>query len=154
MGPHLTFGPSPHEPARERTELNCTAARGWVGGGGGLLVTLIVRVGPWRSKAHPLAAGFIPPCVTLHRVAVSLRGPGQSPVPRAASGRCVLSAAAACVPAGVVSAVAGPSSWHTGVLCWLLRGSFDGLCCPHPSAFWSSTTRLAVFLWACGPSGC
>ena len=39
-------------------------------------------------------------------------------------------------------------------LCWLVRGSCLGFCCPLPSAFWSSTTCLAVFPWACGPSGC
>ena len=71
-----------------------------------------------------------------------------------ASVRCVLSAAAAGAPAGVVSAFADPScwcagavlvaagaicalavpsSWRTG-LCWLLRGSFDGFCCPRTSA--------------------
>ena len=35
---------------------------------------------------------------------------------RAASGRCNLTAAAVCVPAGVVSASAEPSSWHTGAV--------------------------------------
>ena len=35
---------------------------------------------------------------------------------RAASRRCVLAAAAACVPTGVASASAEPSSWHTGVV--------------------------------------
>ena len=35
---------------------------------------------------------------------------------RAAPGRCVLSAAAACVPCGVVFALAEPSSWRTGAV--------------------------------------
>ena len=43
-----------------------------------------------------------------------------------ASGRCVLSAAAG-VPCGRVSALAEPSRWCTGGLCWSLRGSFYGL---------------------------
>ena len=34
----------------------------------------------------------------------------------AALGHCVLSAAAACVPAGAVFVFAEPSSWHTGVV--------------------------------------
>ena len=34
----------------------------------------------------------------------------------AVSGRCVLTATAACVPCGVVSVLAEPSSWHTGVV--------------------------------------
>ena len=36
--------------------------------------------------------------------------------------------------------------------CWLLRGSCRGLCCPLPSAFWSSTTSLAELPCACGPT--
>ena len=54
-----------------------------------------------------------PPCVTFRRVAVSVRGldsPSFFP-PRAASGQCFLTAAAAGVACGVVSAVAEPSSW-------------------------------------------
>ena len=35
---------------------------------------------------------------------------------RATSGRCILSAAAACVPNGVVSALAESSSWRNGVV--------------------------------------
>ena len=36
--------------------------------------------------------------------------------PRAASGRCILSAGAAGAPAGVVSAFAEPSGWCTGAV--------------------------------------
>ena len=35
---------------------------------------------------------------------------------RAASGRCILTAAVVCVPAGIVSVSPEPSSWHTGVV--------------------------------------
>ena len=44
-------------------------------------------------------------------------------------------------------------SWRTG-LCWLLWGSLLGVCYPLPPTFWSSTTCLPMFLWACGLSGC
>ena len=40
--------------------------------------------------------------------------------------------------------VSGAQSLAHWGLCWLLRGSLCGLCCPLPSAFWSST--------ACPPS--
>ena len=72
-----------------------------------------------------------------------------------ASGRCVLSAAAAGAPAGVVSAFAEPSRWGVGAVLnvagcavcasaapnsWRIgscvgccRGSFDCVCCPHTS---------------------
>ena len=43
---------------------------------------------------------------------------------RAASGRCVLSAAAAGVPAGVVSALEGSSSWRTGGCAGCCGGRF------------------------------
>ena len=67
--------------------------------------------------------------------------------------------AAFCRPLRPVFLLASFSYWRgpgAGVLglCWLLWGSFLGLHCPLPSAFWSSTTCLAVFPWACGPSGC
>ena len=42
---------------------------------------------------------------------------------------------------------------HRG-LRWWWRGLISAFAAPLPSAFWSSTTRLAVFPWACGPSGC
>ena len=35
---------------------------------------------------------------------------------RVGSGRCIETATAVCVPAGVVSVSAEPSSWHTGVV--------------------------------------
>ena len=55
------------------------------------------------------------PCVTFRRVAVSLRGPGQSPVlpfvccvgSLRSDGRCGI---------GVVAGLAEPSSWRTGVV--------------------------------------
>ena len=57
-----------------------------------------------------------PPSPPLFGFAVSLQGPGQSPVfpSRATSGQCFLTAAAAGVPCGVVAASAEPSSWRTG----------------------------------------
>ena len=55
---------------------------------------------------------------------------------RAASGRCVLSAAAAVVPC-VVFASLGPSSLRTGGCAGGCGGRFTVLCCPLPSAFWS-----------------
>ena len=90
---------------------------------------------PSPNKSH--AASSAPPRVTVRRVVVSLRGPGQSPVlpfaccvgslflygaldshpffpSHVASGRCFLSAAAAGAPAGVVSAFAEPSRWCAG----------------------------------------
>ena len=46
--------------------------------------------------------------MTFRRVAIPLRGPGHPFFSsRAASGRCVLTATAACVPCGVVSAFSG-----------------------------------------------
>ena len=74
---------------------------------------------PQVQAAQLLVAGcHPPPPVTFRRVAVSLRGAGQSPVLplRVESGRCVLLAAAACVPDGVVCRLAEPSSWCTGVV--------------------------------------
>ena len=58
----------------------------------------------------------LPPCVAYRRVAGIYRAPDSPPfVPsRVASGRCALTAAAAGVPCGVISASAGPSSWRTG----------------------------------------
>ena len=73
----------------------------------------------WATAfATTLETPLLPPCVTFRRVAVSLRGPGQSPARPFAccAGHCVLSAAAACVPAVVVFALAEPSSWRTGVV--------------------------------------
>ena len=49
---------------------------------------------------------------------------------RAASGRCILTAAAACVPCGVVCALAEPSSWHTGGCASCCRGHFT-VCATH-----------------------
>ena len=71
-----------------------------------------------RSPHFQLLTGVVmqPPCVAFRRVAVSFWGPGQSPVPHTVSGRCVLLATAACVPADVVSMFAEPSSWRTGVV--------------------------------------
>ena len=62
---------------------------------------------------HCLKPAQTPPRVTFHRVAVSLRGPGQSPILPFTC--CVLLAAAACVPAGVVFALAESSGWRIGV---------------------------------------
>ena len=75
---------------------------------------------PHPTPPHPTPPHSQPPapCVTFRQVAVSLRGPGQSPVPcfpsRTALGQCFLTAAAACVPCGVISALAEPCRWRTG----------------------------------------
>ena len=56
-------------------------------------------------------------------------------------------AAVACVPAGVVSASAEPSSWHTGVV---LVGVGVGVgivlrfCCPFTSALREPSTHLSA----------
>ena len=68
-------------------------------------------VGP--LKAHARSAG------EAQRGVCGLRGgsaPDSHPFfpSRAASGQCFLTAAAAGVPCGVVSALAGPSRWRTG----------------------------------------
>ena len=64
-----------------------------------------------------------PLCVTFRWAAISLRGPGQSPVLPFAC--CyVLTAAAACVPCGVVFALAGPSSWRSGGCAGCCGGRF------------------------------
>ena len=70
---------------------------------------------PWTAKG---SWSSVPPCVTFRRVAVSLRGPGQSPVlPFACCvGCCVLSAAAAAARAGVISAFAEPRGWCAGAV--------------------------------------
>ena len=76
---------------------------------------------------------FQPPCVTFLRVAGSLQGPGQSPVLPLAC--CVGSLCSdGHWPAFLLvpflhwrSPVVGPLG-----LCWLLRGSFYGVCCPPP----------------------
>jgi len=63
--------------------------------------------------------GMLPPspCVTLRWVAISLRGPGQSPVlPFACCVGSMLSDGRGDVPCGVVSALAEPSSWRSGVV--------------------------------------
>ena len=95
-----------------------------------------------------------PPCVTLRRVAVSLR---PWTVTRS-SLRVLRRVATLCRPLRPVfllvsfSCSQGPV---VGVLgwCWLVWGSFLGHCCPLPSALRSSTTCSAVCPWACGPSG-
>ena len=60
--------------------------------------------------------------------------------PHAASGRCILTAATACVPVGVVSAFAEPRNWRTEGCTGCCGG-----CCPLPSASGPSTTCLVVF---------
>ena len=62
-----------------------------------------------------LVLGLPTPCVTFRRVSVFVTGPRTvTRSSRVASGQCFLMAAAAGVPAGVVSAFAVPSSWRTG----------------------------------------
>ena len=144
--------------------------------GGGRSVTWVCvgtcAWGPHGTWMTPEASWHLPPCVTFHRVVVSLRGPGQSPVRpfaccvgslRSVSrcGRCscwcrfrVRGAqwlvCWGCAGCGMVCRlrVSGPI---IGVLrmCWLLPGSFDCFCCPHTSVHRPSIACLAVFL--CGP---
>ena len=71
-----------------------------------------------------------------------------------ASGRCVLSAAAAGAPAGVVSAFAEPSSRRTGGCARCCGGRFTVFAAHSPPASGRPTPCLAVSRWACGPSGC
>ena len=59
---------------------------------------------------------------------------------RAASGQRFLTAAAAGVPCGVVSALAGPSSWRTGVVLVVASVGY-GFCCPLSSTSGSSMSR-------------
>ena len=62
--------------------------------------------------------------------------------PRAASGQCVLSAAAAGALAGVVSAFVEPSGWCVGAV---LNVTWCAVCAfAEPSGGWS-TTCLAAF---------
>ena len=106
-------------------------------------------------QVHQSSHEIAPLCDILSgcRFFVSLWGPGQSPVRPFAC--CVgslhsVSRCGRCSFCGVVATVAGPSSWRTGGWCWCLRGSLCGFGCPLPSAFWSSTTCLAVLPWTCG----
>ena len=68
-----------------------------------------------------------------------------------ASGRCVLSAAAAGVPCGVVAALAEPSGWRTGGCAGGCGGRLTVVAAHSPSAFRSTTTCLAAFPCARGP---
>ena len=74
----------------------------------------------------------LPPCVTFCPVAVSSRALDNHPVfpSHAASGRCVLTAAAACVLCGVISAVAEPGRWRSGGC---------AACCGVVLRFWPPT---------------
>ena len=78
-----------------------TTLRAGAGGLGG-------RSGPFSSPPPPVWHS-----VGLHFLSGALGSPPFFP-PRAAAGRCVLTAAAAGVPCGVVAALAEPSSWRTG----------------------------------------
>ena len=90
-------------------------------GAGDVPLQGLCRVGSdWESLLGTLRRiyGSPPPRVTFRRVAVPLRGLDGHPFvpPHVASGRCVLSAAAAGAPAGVVAAFAAPSRWCTGAV--------------------------------------
>ena len=97
-----------------------------------------------------------PPRVTFRWVAVSLRGPGQSPVlpsaccvgsPRSV-GRCGLCSCRCCFR--VRGAQWLVSRGHAGCC----RGRVAVFPAPSRPMLRSSTTRLAAFPWARGPSGC
>ena len=131
---------------------SCCSLGGWLGG-------MQAMVSP-RIQWVPRPTNT--PCVTF-RLVVDSHPLFPSHV---ASGRCVLSAAAAGAPAGVISAFAEPSGWCAGAvldvgdvpfvrqrrpvvgalgLCRLLRGSLDCFCCPHPSVLRPSTICLVAF---------
>ena len=114
--------------------IECPRKDGGCGGGGGTGGGLGLRVAYHKQTIdRPMA--IPPPPVPFRPVAVSLRGPGQSPVlPFACCvgslrsvGRC-----GRCSFCGVVSASAGPSSWRTGGYAGGCGGSFEALCCPSP----------------------
>ena len=110
-----------------------------------------------------------PPCVRLHRVAVSLRGPGRSPVlPFACCvetlhfvgrcGRCFYwrrfrirgAQWSVCLGlcwlcAGALCSLAVPSSWRTGGCAGGYGGHLTGFAAQCTSALRSSTTCFAVF---------
>ena len=66
--------------------------------------------------------------------------------PRAVSGHCFLTAAAACVPCGVLSGLAEPSSWRTGVVL-VVAGHFTPFAAhsrPHPGRPPHASLRFRV----------
>ena len=104
---------------------------------------------PFLQPPPPPSAGVRPPPprVAFRRVAVSLRGPGQSPVlPFACCvgslrsvGRC---GRCSCWCRFRVRGAQWLACWGW---CWLLRGSFDCFCCPHTSVLRPSITCFAAF---------
>ena len=99
--------------------------------------------GPVSAPSNPVL------CVTFRRVVTPLRGPGQSPIlPFACcvrSMRSVGSAAAACVPDGVVSTLAGPSGWRTGGCAGCCGGGLRSLL-PTPRFRGHKVRRVAASL--------
>ena len=84
--------------------------------------------------------------MACRRVAVSLRGPGQSPVLPFACCVGSLRSDGRCGRCALWRGFrVGGAQWlaHWG-LCRLLRGSFSGPCCALPSAFRSPTACLTV----------
>ena len=90
---------------------------------------LHLRVGGWSGGWSGTPLCDIPSgCCFLYGALDSPPFPSS----RAVSGRCVLSAAAAGVPAGVVSALADPSSWRTGGRAGCCRGCFTVFAAQSP----------------------
>ena len=129
MPPHVLCGVLDSRPFF--ASLNAAGGRRLRGRGAGACCVVCVCVGPgaclprlWLVLPGLSAMAFLtgpwtvtcPPCVTVRRVAASLRGPGQSPVLPSAccvgslrsDGRC---GRCSC---WCRSASAGPSGWHTG----------------------------------------
>ena len=106
---------------------------------------------PHSGLPPPASLWFCGPVV--RRVAVSSRGPGQSPVlPWACcvgslySDRCGL----VSFPRQRIPVVGTLGLCR--LLWWSVWGSFYGLCCPLPSALRLSTTCFGGFACACGPT--
>ena len=71
---------------------------------------------PLKPPTHHFEKAGTPRCVTIRRVVTRALDSHPLFPSRAASGRCVLSAAVAGAPAGVVSAFAEPSRWCAGAV--------------------------------------
>ena len=83
-----------------------------------------------KKNRHPEA-----PRVTFRRVAVPFRGPGQSP--GVLSANHLGAHGRPAVPRLRVSGARSLAHWG---LCWWLRGSFYGFCCPLPG--WEGGSKV------------
>ena len=94
-------------------------------------------------KSGSEGGGGCPPCVTFRLVVVSLRALDSHPFfpSHVASGRCVLSAAAAGALAGFVSAFAEPSIWCAGAV---LNVAWCAVCASAAPNSWRIEDVLVV----------